>query len=782
MTSNKSPVKSPKTVAHWGGYEIKDSPVGTVLVPNAADDSPSVIGRGWVSAMQDKKARILRPAVRWGWLRGDGGAARNDDAYVEVPWDEALDITASELARVRDLYGNQAIFGGSYGWASAGRFHHCHSQLRRFLNLAGGYVGQKDTYSHAAAEVLFPFITGLSNKQIEEGATSWPLIADHCTLMLAFGGVSGRTAQIASGGTWAHEVDSWVERAAQNGMQTVNISPLKSDYLPGANPMWLSIRPGTDVALMMALTYEIMAAGEHDQAFLDRYTTGSAEYQRYLKGDQDGVAKTADWAAQICDIAADDIRALARRLPKERVMISVAWGVQRADHGEQPIWAALALACFLGQIGLPGQGFGFGYGSTAPPGRPKRFISWPSVPQGRNPVSDQIPVSRVADMLLSPGAAYSYDGGQWIYPDIKLIYWGGGNPFHHHQDLNRLEKAWQLPETVIVQDHSWTATARRADIVLPATSALEREDLFLNRRDPNLILMQKVMEPMGDARSDHEIFKGLAARLGIEEAFTEGRDEAGWKAWLWAGCQEVAKEAGFDLPDYETFREIGHLTIPEEDQTRILFSDFIADPKANALPTPSGKIELYCQRIADLSLTDCPGHPVWLPPAEWLGAANTGQLHLVSNQPTARLHSQLDNGAESQSRKVQGREVCTLHPETAAQFGLQTGDVARLFNARGSCLAAVHCDAGMRPDVIVLPTGAWLDLQDTPHGRIDVHGNPNVLTIDKGTSGLAQGNIAHTTLVNVEKWTDPLPPIRVFEPPRMVARDEHPSDPQGDAA
>ncbi len=768
MTHHDGRSKTLKTVAHWGGYEIRDSKDGAQLVPNPSDTTPSVIGRGWQSAMQDKRTRILQPAVRAGWLNGDAGAARNDDAFVAVPWDEALDMAAAEIARIARDHGNTAIFGGSYGWASAGRFHHCHSQLRRFLNLAGGYVGQKDTYSHAAAEVLFPYITGMTNKETEENATSWPLIADNCTLLLAFGGVSGRTAQIASGGTWTHEVDDWVSQAAENGMQTINVSPLRSDYQSQNSTTWLSIRPGTDVALMLALAYELVRNDLQDQDFLDRYTTGADVFINYVTGQSDGIAKSPDWAADICDIAPGDIRSLARKLAAHRVMISVAWGVQRSDHGEQPIWCALALACLLGQIGQPGLGFGFGYGSTAPPGRPKRFISWPAMPQGRNPVKDFIPVSRIADMLQSPGATYRYRGETRHYPDIKLVYWAGGNPFHHHQDLNQLETAWQKPETVIVQDHSWTATARRADIVLPATSPLEREDLFLNRRDPNLIAMRQLMPPLGEARHDHDIFSALSQRLGLRDQFTEGRDENGWKHWMWTQCQAVAQSEGFELPSYETFQQTGHFVIPDQEQSRILFKDFITDPVKNPLATPSGRIELFSQQIAQMNLPDCAGHPKWFAPQEWLGAAKPGQLHLISNQPNTRLHSQLDNGSESRARKIQGREPCHLHPDTCAALGLQDGDIVRLFNMRGACLSAVKTDAQMRRDVVVLPTGAWLDIQTTGAGRLDVHGNPNMLTIDKGTSELAQGNIAHTALVSVEKWTGALPDIRVFDPPRFA--------------
>ncbi|WP_372573788.1 molybdopterin-dependent oxidoreductase [Ruegeria jejuensis] len=758
------------TVAHWGAYHITEGDEGIDLHPNPENPSPAQIGDGWLSAATDKKARILQPAIRKGWLDGDAGRNRCDDAYMQMPWDEVLDIAAGEIARVSKDHGNQAIFGGSYGWASAGRFHHSQSQLRRFLNLTGGYVAARDTYSHAAAEVILPYITGMPLKQLEEGLTSWPLIAENCSLMLAFGGISGRTAQIASGGTWSHEVQDWLRHAARNRMRTICVSPLDTDYDTVPAETWLPIRPGSDVALMLALSHELIRNGWQDEAFLARYTHGYGRFRAYVMGESDGIAKSPEWAGPLCDLEPAEIAELAATLSREKVMISVAWGLQRADHGEQTVWAALALACLLGQIGQPGTGFGFGYGSTTPPGRPRRFIHWPSVPQGNNAVADFIPVARVADMLLNPGGSYTYDGQTRSYPDIRLVYWCGGNPFHHHQDLLRLERAWTRPETVIVQDHSWTATAKRADIVLPATTPLEREDLFLNRRDPNLIAMRQALQPVGDGRHDHDIFCGLATRLGLEQAFSEGRDAAGWQAWLWDECRKVASREGIDLPEYERFLEAGHFEIPDNHETRILFRDFIDNPEGQPLATPSGKIELYSEAIAAMDHADCPGHPAWLEPAEWLGAAEPDQLHLISNQPATRLHSQLDNGLASRSHKIEGRERCRLHPAKAAALGLREGDVVRIFNDRGACLAAVELSDHMRQDVVVLPTGAWLDLQDTPDGRLDVHGNPNVLTIDKGASGLTQGNISHTALVRVEKWVAPLPDIRAFDPPRFVPR------------
>lgn len=758
------------TSAHWGTYQFKPTETPVRLQPLEADPAPSYIGAGWQDALSDVNVRIARPSIRKGWLAGDRGAVRNNDSFVEVPWDEALDMTAVALKDTIDTYGNQAIFGGSYGWASAGRFHHAQSQLRRFLNLAGGYTGMRNTYSHAAAEVLMPLVLGMTNKQFEEALTTWPEIAQHCTLMLAFGGISTRTAQIAAGGVTQHDTGHWMQVAGENGMQTLCISPLANDVATIPGLKWQPIRPGTDVAFMMALTHELITNGWHDAAFIERYVTGWQPYQDYLMGGVDGQPKSADWAAPLCDIPAQEIRALAKRLPRENVMVSLSWGMQRADHGEQPIWAGIALAAALGQIGQPGTGFGFGYGSTNMSGRPQRFISWPAVSQGIAKVLDYIPVARVTDMLLQPGASYTYDCETRKYPDIRLIYWAGGNPFHHQQDLSKLEQAWTKPETVIVHDHSWTATARRADIVLPCTTPLERDDLMLNRRDNRLVFMSRLAEPMGDARDDYAIFGGLAERLGIAEAYTEGRDPTGWLRHLWDQTCAVATSEGISLPEFDAFRDEGMVQTHSEALARIALDEFIADPVVNALSTPSGRIEVCSDQIATLDLPDCGGHPTWYPPAEWTFDGPEGWFHLISNQPNTRLHGQLDNGPVSQQSKTKGRETCWIQTAVAAAMGMRAGDVVLLQNARGGCLAGLQLDPDMRADCVVLPTGAWLDMQETHRGRICVHGNPNVLTIDKGTSGLGQGNIAHTAVVKIEKWDGPLPEVKVHQPPVIEAR------------
>ena len=750
------------TSAHWGSYQFER---GGALTPLDGDPDPSRIGRGWASASQDRQSRILRPAVRRGWLDGDKGANRCDDSYVEVSWDRAVSLAAAALRDVTETHGNGAVFGGSYGWSSAGRFHHAQSQMRRFLNLAGGCVSSRNTYSHAAAEVLFPRVLGLSNRAFQDEMTAMPLVAEHCELLLAVGGISPRTAQITSSGTSRHEVGPWLEQMRAKGTRIVCLSPRRAD-LDGAE--WLPVRPGTDTALLLALAHEIHAAGLADAAFLARCTSGWDTFRNYLTGAADGTAKTAEWAAPICDIEADVIRKLAHDLVRSKSMISMAWGLQRAEYGEQPIWAGLALAAMIGQIGQPGTGYGFGYGSTTPVGRASRLIPWPSVPQGRNPVDDFIPVARIADMLLHPGDTYRFDGQDRTYPDIRLVWWTGGNPFHHHQDLNRLEDAWTRPETVIVNDHSWTATARRADIVLPATTPLERTDIMMNRRDPTLLWMSRFHDPVGEALDDYDIFARLAEHMGFGDAFSEGRDTEAWLAHLWDRSQEVAEAHGFTLPDLDQFRAEGRFDIPDAEEARIALAGFVADPEAVPLATETGRITLANAAIGALKLPSCPAHPTWIEPKECLTSAGPGELHLISGQPDTRLHSQNDRGQEALADKIEGREAAYFHPETARALGLAAGDVARLYNGRGACLAGVRLDDGLRRDCVFLPTGAWFDPQRGRGAPLEVHGNPNVLTSDHGCSELSQGNMAHTCLIRAEKWTGALPDLSIAAPPEFT--------------
>ncbi|MSO65914.1 MAG: Asp-tRNA(Asn)/Glu-tRNA(Gln) amidotransferase GatCAB subunit C [Alphaproteobacteria bacterium] len=765
-----------RTSTHWGAYdiEVKDGKV-VALHPFADDPDPSPIGQSIPGAL-DTPARIREPMIRKGWLdNGPRGnvLGRGGEPFVAVSWNEALDLVAGELRRVRSKFGNDAIFGGSYGWASAGRFHHAQSQIHRFLNFFGGYVSQVNSYSLAAGDVAVSRVLGESIYANRAQMTSWPVIAEHTKLMVMFGGIPEKNGQVVGGGAPAHTNRVWLRRCCEQGTRFVNISPIRNDANAELDAEWWPIRPNTDVAVMLALAQVLVAEGLHDADFLQRCCTGFERFRDYLMGREDGVAKTPEWAGAIADIAPDKIRTLARRMAGQRTMINVSWSLQRADHGEQAFWACIALAAVLGQIGLPGGGFGLGYGAMNQIGDPSRTIRGPVLPQGENPLKTFIPVARIADALLAPGTTVDYDGRKLIYPDIRLIYWAGGNPFHHHQDLNRMLRAWQKPETIVVHEPFWNAHARHADIVLPVTTPFERNDIGCRGQESVFFAMHKAIEPIGLARSDYDILAPLAERLGFGDSFTEGRNEEQWLRHLYTVFRQRAASEGVDTPVFDEFWQAGHFAIPKGERRQIMYEGLRSDPVSHSLGTPSGKIELFSETVAGFAYDDCPGHAKWLEPFEWLGAsaAKRFPLHMISNQPDGRLHSQFDHGRVSLESKVQGREPVWLHPDDAASRGVKAGDVVRVFNDRGACLAGVVVTDSVRPGVVRLATGAWYDpLEPGRIGSLCVHGNPNVLTRDKGTSKLAQGPSAMSTLVEVERWQGKLPPVRAFDPPPIERR------------
>ena len=757
------------TSTHWGTYFAEVEGDQLIAVHDyEKDPAPAIIGPGIVDAVTHK-TRVGRPMVRKGWLEKrhqSDRSGRGVEPFVAVPWDEAWDMAAEELARVREAHGNSAFYAGSYGWASSGRFHHANSHIHRFFNQLGGYVRHRGNYSYAAAAEIVPHVVGPMG-EILDTHTTWPVLAEHCELLVMFGGMPVKNSQVTSGGVGKHTVYHGLRDCADQGCEMVYLSPIRTDLPPDLDGEWIAPRPGSDVALMLALAHTLVTEDLHDRAFLDRYTVGFEPFQAYLRGETDGQPKTPDWAAGETGVPAEVIRDLARRMASKRTMINATWSMQRAEYGEQPVWMVVVLAAMLGQIGLPGGGFGIGYSSENGIGNPVRPFRWPAVPQGINAVKDFIPVARISDMLLQPGEPFEFNGQTLTYPDIRLVYWAGGNPFHHHQDINRLVEAMRRPETVIVNEIFWTSMARHADIVFPATTALERNDLAITHWEPLQVAMKQAIPRVGESRPDYEIFAGLAERLGFPDRYTEGRDEMDWIRHLWNQSRQRAAEAGFELPDFETFWERETNELPDPERPMVMLEAFRADPEANSLKTPSGRIEIFSETIDGFGYDDCPGHPVWRSPDEWLGAekAETYPLHLISNQPRTRLHSQLDPGMVSQGSKVAGREPMTIHPVDAAARGISTGDVVRLWNDRGACLAGAIVTDHVMPGVIQLSTGAWYD-PETP-GGLEVHGNPNVLTRDRGTSRLGQGPTAHSTLVEVAKVDGAIPEVTVMSPPAI---------------
>ncbi|KEZ75755.1 molybdopterin-dependent oxidoreductase [Salinisphaera hydrothermalis] len=732
---------------HFGTYRVDQTSAGPSLSAWEGDPQPTPFGLHYLELAQHR-CRVAQPMVRRGWLENNSQSIRGADTFIPMDWDRATRLVAHEIERIARVHGNRSIFAGSYGWASAGRFHHAQSQIKRLLNLAGGFTASRHSYSYGTAGAFLPHVLGQDYAGTNACAPSWDQIAHHTDCLVAFG-LRLTNAQCDPGGVGRHTVEQWLTRALDRGMRLIVVSPDRADMPDHPNAEHLAIRPNTDTALMLACAYARIQNDTIDRKQIQRLTTGFDRLAAYVMGDSDGVPKTPAWAADVTGVNRSQIERFIEALRAPTSLLNLGWSLQRATAGEQPYWMAIALAAISGQIGRPGGGFAFGLGSVNSVGQPVRHLKTPGLDQGQNPVADFIPVAAIADLLANPGGTLEYNGRTLPLPDTRMVYWAGGNPFHHHQDLNRLRQAWQRPETIVVHEPVWTATAQHADIVLPSTLPFERNDIAVSSNDRTLVFNRATHAPYAEARDDHQICAMIAAHLRLADEFTEKRETDDWLAHLYAGYRERFPE----LPDYPTFRERGiHTLDAEQDAPRstTLLADFAAAPEACPLATPSGRIELFSETIASFGYPDCPPHPSWIAPEEWLGGerAQTYPLHLLSPQPTNRLHSQLDAIGASQYDKVAGREAAVFSREDAEARGIEAGDTVKLFNERGACLVGARVSSTLLRGVVLLPTGAWYTPEDpTDPMTLELAGNPNTLTQDRRSSRLSQGSAAHSCLV-----------------------------------
>ena len=604
-----------RSLTHWGLYDFhvkNDLLVDVTSVPE--DPNPSPIGKNLVKG--NYAHRVAKPSVRKGFLEKNQSSVRGSDEFIEITWNEAFDLVAREIDHVKTEHGNAAIYGGSYGWASAGRFHHAQSQLHRFLSICGGYTASANTYSFAAAEVILPHIIG-HHEELLKAPTSWPEIIENCELMVCFGGMPLRNSQITNGGMEKHVQKQFMLDAKAAGVNFVNIGPVRSDNTKELASKWIPTRPGTDVALMLGIAFELYTRDLQDDEFLKKYCSGFERFALYLTGAADKQPKNTSWASNITGIPARIIKALAQRMAKSKTMISVAWSLSRHQHGEQPYWMGITLAAMLGQIGLPGTGIGLGYGAENKVGKNIARRNFGHLPIPPNPVNSRIPVARLTEMLEKPGQNYRYNNSDYSYPDIQMIYWAGGNPFHHHQDLNRLKAAWQVPKTVICHELVWSSTALHSDIVLPVASFLERNDIGGAPNEDILIAMKQALPKFKESLTDYEIFSCIADKLGNADSFTEHKSEMDWLNSIY----EATASANTDMPDFNTFWTKGTHAFPKPMPSN-LFSKFRKSPETQKLATDNGLIMLSLDTL---------GHPAWYEPNEWLGKKGPHSFQLITH-------------------------------------------------------------------------------------------------------------------------------------------------------
>jgi biotin/methionine sulfoxide reductase len=293
---------------------------------------------------------------------------------------------------------------------------------------------------------------------------------------------------------------------------------------------------------------------------------------------------------------------------------------------------------------------------------------------------------------------------------------------------------------------------------------------MITPRDRFIVAMEQVVKPIADTRNDYDIFCALSQRLGESRKFSNEWTAAEWIRWIYEESRKKAETFNVDLPSYEDLKLTGWHEVSFPDSFEDAFSAFRQNPNKEPLQTASGKIEITSSMISEFGDEKISPHPVWQEPTEWLGAENDEYpFHLISSQPSDKLHSQLDHGSYSRSQKMSSRTPVDIHPADANHLGIQHGDIVRIYNSRGACLGAANFTTDMMQGVLRMSTGAWLDaIQQKDGTLLCLHGNPNTVTRDVGTSELAQGPTAHSCLVAIELYLD-APDVKAFEPPEILS-------------
>ena len=779
------------TAARWG--ILKASVKNGKIVKSAPWKITSKIPNTLQNTMADLvyNTRIKAPMVRKSYLADPDNPKpelRGLDEWVEVKYEDAIKLVARELKKTREQKGASSVFAGSYGWQSTGNVHVSRTLLHRFMNLSGGFTGVTGDYSTGAAQVIMPYVTG--SNQVYEQQTSWPVVLENSKVVVFWGLNPISTLRVA----WTSSDEQgfkYFEQLKNSDKEIIIIDPIKTvsgKYFEG-KARWIAPRPNTDVAMMLGMAQHLYSQGKYDKEFLQNYTVGFEKFVPYLTGQSDGVAKTPEWASEICGISADVIKELAIKFYENRTMIMAGWGIQRAHHGEQAHWMIVTLCAMLGQIGLAGGGFGFSY-HYANGGAPTcaggviggmNAASVGVVKDGKflglaqdqkqggeatqawlvNTAKVTFPLARIADVLLNPGKTIDANGAKITYPQIDFIYWVGGNPIVHHQDTNTNIKAWRKPRTIVVNEIYWTPTAKMADIVFPTTTEYERNDITMSGDYSNMhiIPMKQVVAKQHGAKDDYQIFTDLCKAYadGLAEVYTDGgKTEMDWIKEFYEGAASAVNAntaLGIQMPSFEQWWEKNEPTEfyeTPESAAYVSFEDFRNDPVLEALGTPSGLIEIYSDTIAAMNYKDCGAHPMWFEPVEWLGMKDKpAKFHLLSLHPLDRLHSQQSNTSNRKRYAVADREPVLINTEDAKELGIKQGDLVRVYNARGEILAGANVSDDIMRGVVQIFEGAWYD----PNAEgLCKNGNPNVLTIDLPTSELANGNISHTALVDIELY------------------------------
>jgi len=668
--------------------------------------------------------RLMVPQKRVG--------ARGEGKFERISWDEALEMLAGQLTRVKETCGNGAIFLATGGGYLAG-LHNGGFAAQRLMNQFGGCVTHYGNISSEGA--VWASLTQYGSVMV--GHSREDLL--NSKLILLWGWDPAR--MISGTNTMYHLI-----KARENGARVIAIDPRYHDTAATVADEWIPIRPGTDTAMMVAMANVMVGENLHDQTFLDKYTVGFDRFKAYVLGQEDGVEKRPQWAAEICGVDADTIIRLARDYAGTKpAALMDCQGPARSAMGEQYNRCAATLSAMTANVGRPGgsacgglMGIPVGHMfrmSAIPPGKNPFEMDGPNVKGTldiRKRVIKRIHINKIFDAIL--------EGKQGGYPaDIKLMWSMCNNYLNQTGNSNKAARALLKLEFICVNELFMTAQARYADLLLPVTSAAERSDLTRPwPSGPYFTFMNRALEPLGECKSDLDIVSELAQRLGIE-GFNP-HTEAEWLKMF----VDLNPEYQQHIKDYEKFRKDGIHRVKLAEPI-IAFKEQIDDIENNPFPTPSGKIEIFSQRVADLNKADTPPIPKYLPTAEDRHDPLFAKypLQLLTPHPKNRVHSELY--LVDWLREVEEHRAW-INPVDAEQRGINDADEIFVFNDRGKVAIKARVTARIIPGVVSIFEGAWYD---PDQDGIDRGACANTLTKDAYSGGGAA--VLNTSLVEVEK-------------------------------
>ncbi|MBU2578119.1 molybdopterin-dependent oxidoreductase, partial [Patescibacteria group bacterium] len=534
----------------------------------------------------------------------------------------------------------------------------------------------------------------------------------------------------------------YLSQAKERGVKFIAVDPRYTDSAAIFADQWIPIRPSTDTAMAIAMAYVMIEEKLYDRNFIETYTTGFDRFKDYVSGAEDGVPKTPAWAEEITGVPTALIEGLAREYATTKpAALMPSGGPGRTSYGEQFHRATATLAAMTGNIGIHG-GYpaaraweslfgGYPYDIKFFKERVEFFKARDNPPTKEVNELRKTQVHRLElpDLILK-GKAGGY------HADCKLLLIMASNYLNQAPDINKTIRAFRKLEFIADIEQFLTPTAKFADILLPANSFVERNDLTMGWHLPYIGCMPKIIDSLGESKSLFQITVDLARHMGVSDLVDKDDEEI---------LRGMAAQCG--ITDFEAFRERGYHKI-KLDEPYVAFREQIEDPQNHPFPTPSGKIEIYSQRWAELNDPELPPIPKYIEAREGWRSSLTKKypLQFISTHFRKRALSQFDN--VPWMRELGGQEL-QINPRDALARGIGEEDTVRVFNDRGEFLVRAKVSGRIMPGVVHVPQGAWYAPDEK---GLDRGASANVLT--HGEHSPAGAWALNTNLVEVERYIE----------------------------